>query len=457
MTGSTGCANIIPPSGGPRDSLPPVLVKANPADSSLNFREKRLNFTFDEYIDVQNVQQELLVSPIPKVNPEVTHRLNTVTVKIIDSLEPGTTYTYNFGKAIKDINEGNVMKDFSFTFSTGAYFDSLELSGSILLAETGKTDTTLIVMLHTNPDDSAIVSENPRYVTKLDNKGNFTFKNLPPKTFYVYAMKDDGSRRWSYDEKQLFAFADKPVSVPQDTTKLILYAYEGSQAASSRPALPNVPTGGRGRLGGAASERRLRYSTNLTNNRHDLLNDFVMSFDQPLKNFDSAKISLHIDSTFIPARDYRFEKDSSGEKFKLLYKWKENTDYHLILDIDFAEDSSGRKLLKTDTLSFRTKKLADYGSLKLRFRNLDMEKNPVLLFVLNNIITQSFPLTGPEFSQTLFLPGDYEMRILYDDNKNGKWDPGDFFGGRKQPELVKPVERRINVKAGLENEFEIAL
>ena len=137
--------------------------------------------------------------------------------------------------------------------------------------------------------------------------------------------------------------------------------------------------------------------------------------------------------------------------------WKENTVYHIILNKDFAEDSSGKKLLKTDTLSFITKKLSDYGSLLLKFRNLDLTKNPVLLFVTNDFIYKSFPLSSSSFSQELFLPGEYELRILYDENKNGKWDPGEFFGKHKQPEIVKPVDRKISVKPAWKNEVEIAL
>ncbi|HEY6062911.1 MAG TPA: hypothetical protein VIV35_04850, partial [Chitinophagaceae bacterium] len=141
----------------------------------------------------------------------------------------------------------------------------------------------------------------------------------------------------------------------------------------------------------------------------------------------------------------------------LAVTWKENTLYHIILEKDFAEDSSGKKLLKTDTLSFKTKKLSEYGSLQLKFRNLELTKNPVLQFVTNDFIYKSFPLGSSSFSQPIFLPGDYELRILYDDNKNGKWDPGDFFGKHKQPEIVKPVERKITVKAAWQNEVEIAL
>ena len=97
------------------------------------------------------------------------------------------------------------------------------------------------------------------------------------------------------------------------------------------------------------------------------------------------------------------------------------------------------------------------GKLKLKFRNLDMAKNPVVQFVLNATVTQSIPLTSPDLSVPLFFPGEYELRILYDDNRNGRWDPGVFFGQHKQPELVKPIDRKIIIRPNWENEFEIAL
>jgi hypothetical protein len=137
--------------------------------------------------------------------------------------------------------------------------------------------------------------------------------------------------------------------------------------------------------------------------------------------------------------------------------WKEGTRYQLILDQAFAEDTLGRRLLKTDTLTFATRKAAEYGSLSIRLRNIDLSLNPVLQFVQNNNVVLSAPIPSGTFSQALFLPGDYELRVLYDRNGNGKWDPGQFFGGKRQPELVKPIERRVNVKANWDNEFEVAL
>lgn len=453
---TSGCANIIPPSGGPRDSLPPVLTKSTPGDSTRNFSGNRITFTFNEFVELQNAQQALIISPLPKNFPSVDYKLNTVTVKLKDTLESNTTYTFNFGNAIKDFTEGNVLKNFTYIFSTGNYIDSLELRGKVILAETGKLDTTLIVMLHTNPDDSAVVNERPRYITKLDSKGEFVFKSLPPKTFYLYALKDDGGSRRYYDDKQLFAFADKPVQVSGKTDTITLYAYSGRTATGAVANIPPIGIGARNKSKNN-EEKRLKYQTNLSGNKHDLLKDFIMTFEDELKVFDSLKIRLYTDTLFTPLTGYNFTEDSTHKIVTLHYKWNENTLYHLVLDKDFAEDSSGKKLLKTDTLSFQTKKLSEYGSLKLRFKNLDLSLNPVLLVMTGETIYKSYPMTGNEINEALFTPGDYDLRILYDQNKNGHWDPGEFFGRHRQPEIVKPVEKKISVKSSFQNEFDITL
>ena len=158
-----GCANIIPPGGGPRDTLAPVLLKVDPADSTRNFDKTRIQFTFDEFVDVQNIQEEVLVSPTPRIRPAIDFKLNTVTVRLKDSLEPNTTYTIAFGNSIRDINESNTFKNFTYVFTTGSYLDSLEFTGKVMLAETGVPDTTMIVMLHANGDDSAVVRDKPRF------------------------------------------------------------------------------------------------------------------------------------------------------------------------------------------------------------------------------------------------------------------------------------------------------
>lgn len=456
LLSGSGCANIIPPAGGPRDSIPPLLVKASPADSTRNFSGSRITFSFNEFVEVQNPQENLVVSPLAKNSPLVDYRLNTVTIKLKDTLEPNTTYHINFGDAIRDFTEGNVLKKFTYTFSTGPYIDSLEITGKVLLAETGKTDTTLILMLHTSPDDSAVVKDRPRYIAKQDGRGNFIFKNLPPRTFYLYALKDDGGTRRYFNDKQLFAFASKPIVTGAKNEPVTLYAYSVKPAPTGPSGIPSLSFGGRPK-GGAASDKRLKYLTSISGTHHDLLTGFSMTFDTPLRSFDSTKMRLYTDSAYKDPGTYRFSADITMKTIRLTHEWKENTLYHIILEKDFAEDTSGKKLLKTDTLHFVTKKKGDYGSLKLRLKNLDISQNPVLLIMNGETIYKSYPMTSIEISQPLFLPGEYELRILYDENKNGKWDPGEFFGKHKQPEIVRPVDRKISVKPNFQNEVEITL
>lgn len=451
MLTGPGCANIIPPAGGPRDSLPPVLLKTSPADSTRRFTEKKIVFAFNEFVEVQSAQENLIVSPLPKIFPTVEYKLNTVTVKLKDTLEANTTYLLQFGNAVKDFNEGNVLKNLSYTFSTGNYIDSLEFSGNVVLAESGKLDTTLTVMLHISSDDSAVVKDKPRYIAKLDSKGNFQFRNLPPKTFYLYALKDEGGTKRYFKDNQLFAFASAPVIPGKKAEPITLYAY------SSKPAgqLPSINLSNRNSKGNTSADKRLRYSNNLSGGQQDLLTIFKLNFETPLASFDSSKLNLYIDSNFVPVKNYSWLLDSTKKQLSLRIDWKENSFYSLVLDKEFATDTSGRKLLKTDTLVFHSRKTAEYGSLKLRLKNLDLKKNPVLQIISGDQVYKSYPLSGAELSQNLFLPGDYELRILYDANKNGIWDPGEFFGKHKQPEIVKTLDRKISVKAAFENEFDI--
>jgi hypothetical protein len=431
-----------------------MLIKADPPDSSRGFNDKTITFTFDEYIDQQLATQEnLLISPMPAITPEITAKLKTVTIKIKDTLEPNTTYYYQMGRMIKDVNEGNVLQNFSYIFSTGNIIDSLELGGRVILAETGGIDSTLIVMLHKNGEDSAVAKERPRFITKLDGKGNFHFHYLPEGIYHIYALKDEfGSRRYR-DSTQLFAFADSPVVIKPDAAAIILYAGAAKKAQGSSQQTISF-TGNRNTRG---EDRRLRFSTSLNNNTQDLLSPFSLNFEQPLRVLDSSKIQLSTDSAFNKEPAYIWEIDSLNKKLTLKINWKENTLYNLILDKEFAEDTSGKKLLKTDTLRFTTRKKTDYGSLKVVFNNLDLSKNPVLQLTQGGQAVKSIPLTSAVYFQPLFQPGEFELRLLFDANKNGVWDPGEFFSKRRQPELVKPLDKKITVRANWENEIEITL
>lgn len=461
---SPGCANIVPPLGGPRDTLPPKLVAVTPHDSSKQFNTNKIVFNFDEYIDPKDVRTELIVSPVPKVDPIVDAKLRTLTVRLKDTLEPNTTYSLNFGKAIRDVNEGNILKNFTYVFSTGDHIDAGEFAGSIILAATGKIDTTLVAMLHLRFDDSAVVKNRPRYIARIDSTGRFVFRYIQPGSYALYAMKDESGSHKYLSKSQLFAFADSPVVVSRNTPAITLYAY--AETAETKPASKGA--GGAKAPSSKQSEkekekdRRLQFQTNINNGAFDVLDTFHFQFPNALKVFDTTRIRF-TDERFvaIPSREYHFVRDTTNKIFYLFYHWPTDTKYHLVLAKDFAQDSAGRKLLKVDTISFQTKKDIEYGEVRIRIPNLDLSKNPVLQFIQADAVKYSYRFVNrKEFKVLLFPPGEYELRLLFDDNKNGVWDSGEFFGKHRQPERVMPIgsaKKKFNVKANWDNEVDITL
>lgn len=446
----SGCANIVPPTGGPRDTLPPILVAETPKDSATNISPKRITFVFNEYVEVQNALENVLVSPTLNNTPTIDYKLRTITVRIRDTLDANTTYTINFGDAIKDLNEGNIFKDFSYVFSTGERIDSFSLSGKVMLAETGKIDTTLIAILHRNLDDSAVAKERPRYIARLDGQGNFSFRNLPSGTFALYATPNDYGKRYD-DRSELFAFADRPIVISDSTRPVTLFAYVDSPKLAT-PATPAAaPT-----TGGTARERRLRVSANLDGSTLSLLSPLQLTVNRKVTTFDSTQISI-TNATFSPVRDFNITRDTSQTTFTINRRWPANTEFNLILGAAAFTDSAGNNLGRADTIKFTTKREEDYGSVKLRFTNLDTSRHPVLLLVQNERIVRTVPITQREWSEKLVEPGEYEIRILFDRNRNGKWDPGSFFGVRRQPELVRSLGEKLAIRANWDNERDISL
>jgi hypothetical protein len=449
----TGCANIIPPTGGPRDSVAPALINANPKLNSLNFTSKKIILNFDEYLDIKDVRNNLTINPVPKIPPTVTFHLKTLTIELKDSLQLNTTYSLNFGRAITDVNENNVLKNFTYIFSTGNYLDSVRYSGRVIMAFTGKPDSTLVAILHDRLYDSAVAKLRPRYIAHLDSSGNFTFSHIKPGTYALYALKDE-SGTYEYTSKaQRFAFADSPVNLEKKTAPLLLYAFEDTSStwhAKKTPPKEDFKKAAKEKI------KRLVITGNIPNGQLDLHNQLELEFETPLRYLDSSKILFTKDS-FLTVTDYQIELDSVKKKFTLTYAWKESTNYHLILQKDFAEDTLGQKLLKIDTISFRTKKESDYGNVRLRFRTLDLNQHPVLLFFQNDKVIISYPIgRSLRYNNKLFNPGEYELRILYDANQNGVWDPGDFYQHR-QPEIVVPIRKKLSVKANWDNEVDITL
>lgn len=459
----SGCASIVPPLGGPKDTLPPRLVLVTPPAFSHHFNANKIIFTFDEYIDPKDVRTELIVSPVPKKDPITDAHLRTLTVRIKDTLEPNTTYSFNFHNAIRDVNEGNILRNFTYTITTGSYIDSAEFTGHVYVASTGKTDSTMIVMLQRKLDDSAVVKNRPRYVTRVDSTGGYHFRYIEPGTYALYALKDEGGTLRYLSPSQLFAFADSPVVIGKRNNPVTLYAYE--ESAEKKPAAKKSGSKQKEEVKKSEKEKekdkRLQFTTNILNGEFDVLDTLHFRFASPLKNFDSTGIRF-TDEDFadIPSERYYFTRDSTNTLFTLFYlsPWPTDTKYHLIAAKDFAEDSSGRRLLKTDTISFHTKKETEYGEVRIRIPNLDLFRNPVLQFVQGGNVKFSYTFgRGRIFKLQLFRPGEYDLRILYDRNRNGVWDPGEFFGKHLQPEIVQPIPKKFNVKANWDNEKDILL
>ena len=450
------CANIIPPGGGPRDSLPPVLIHAEPKDSALHFNANKIVLTFDEYvqIDPQSLQS-IVTSPNPVQQPFAQSHLQTVTVRLKDSLAPNTTYSINFGNAIKDVNENNPYKNFTYVFSTGNSIANGELSGKVQLAETGTSDSTLIVVLHKDLNDSAIKKERPYYYTSLDSSGNFNFHFLAYGKYNVFVLPNDYTKKYD-DSTKTFAFLNEPVTIDSTASQpLTLYAYNeykpGKENNNAAPPAPNNSN----KKKPVDTTKSITLATNLQKGEQDLLSDFIISFQNSLQHFDSSKIILS-DTNFRPIPSYKITADTSLTKFHITYPWKEDQYFKLVIEKDAFTDSTEKTLAKNDTINFKTSSESEYGSIRLRFANLELGKNPVLQLLQNNIIVDSVALTSTEFYRKLYKPGEYNLRILYDNDKNMTWTPGSFEL-KKQPEIVIRIPKPVTIRQNWDNEVNINL
>lgn len=442
----SGCANIVPPSGGDKDSLPPVPVLAVPKDSATFVKEQKITISFDEFIELKNANENVLISPFPNKQPQIEYKLKTITIRLKDSLLPNTTYTIDFGNAIVDLNEGNILKNFQYAFSTGAAIDSNELTGKIILAETGKTDSTMFAVLYNKQEDSTVAKQKPQYVARVDAQGNFRFNNLPPGTYYVYGLQDvDGNKQYNQTIEQ-FAFLDSGILVSPSTTPVQLYAFA---VEKEKP---------RASAGGSDKIRSLPVSPNLEAGALDLLDSFRLRYTKPLRFFDSSKVRLVMDSAQV-VDNVTFLNDSIRKQVIVMAPWKSGAKYILFLDKDYAKDTSGLAATKSDTISIRVKTEKEYGSVRVRFTELDTASHPVLIvYSSNDEIVGRYPLNGKEFYRAMFKPGTYKLALLFDTNQNGIWDPGDYFlKPKRQPELVQPISNPLTVKENWDNELVIDL
>ena len=207
------CANRgIGPQGGPKDSIPPLPLKCEPEMGALEFKSKRIEVTFDEYIQLDNIAQNLLMSPPQQTPPDVKARGKKLIVQFQDTLRDSTTYTIDFGNAVCDYREKVPLKGFMYYFSTGSTIDTLEYSGYVYDAENLNPRLNVFVGIHENMDDSAFTSEPFLRVARTDSSGFFRIANMHEGTYRLYAVEDI-SRDYRFTPGEAIAFADEPIVI----------------------------------------------------------------------------------------------------------------------------------------------------------------------------------------------------------------------------------------------------
>ncbi len=444
-----GCAQIGMPTGGAKDTLPPRLIHVKPEVSALNVRTQKFTWDFDEYVELQDVSNQILISPFQKNNPTISSSLRTISIKLKDSLQPNTTYLIQFGNAIKDINEGNILKDYSYSFSTGSFIDSLEIKGRVLMAETGKTDSTLLILLYKNAPDTAVNSRRPDYIARLNGKGEFSFSHLPAASYQIFALKDGDGNKYYNSQSEMFAFSNQSLSPDADSIpNVLLFAYAEKKSVSTNTSISKAPENGK-----KGEKKYLQYSSNLIGGRQSLLNNLTLSFNNKISTLHKDSIML-VDTNYNILPNTTAQLDSTSKIIQIQHAWKPGEPYMLILSKYAASDSLGLSLAKNDTIRFWAKRTEDYGNVSLSFKQIDLSKHPFLQLVEGETVKYSFSITNKEWKKELMEPGEFDLRILFDENNNGKWDPGSYKI-KLQPEITVSLPEKLRIRANWDNAMDI--
>lgn len=207
------CAKISNPSGGVRDRTPPVVLETIPEYGTKNFKGKRITILFDEYVTLDNIAEKFMVSPPLKKKPRVYIKGKSVIAEFEEDLRDSTTYTFYFQDAIKDLNEGNIIDDYQFVFSTGSVIDSLSVTGNVYTASNLEVPEKTMVLLFRELADSFVVKHLPDYISRVDQKGYFRINNVKTGIYRLYALKDaDNSKNYNLPDEE-FAFMESAVEI----------------------------------------------------------------------------------------------------------------------------------------------------------------------------------------------------------------------------------------------------
>ena len=501
------CAKRGTITGGDKDIVPPKITFSSPKNLSTNFNQKVIKIYFDEYVKVKDLQKQLIVSPPLKKELTVLPQGGVskyITIKINDTLQANTTYSFNFGQSIIDNNEGNAYPQLKYTFSTGSLIDSLFLQGTIKDSYEKKTDSFVNVMLYEDNEkytDSTIYKQTPRYITNtLDSSKTFKLENLKAGKYKLIALKESNSNYKYNPNKDKIAFFEKTITIPDSTVfnlelfkeevafktkkptqitgNKILLAYEGNakdlkiKSSYKNQILENVVTpipqkdsvyiwfktikNDSIQLEIENGKYFKKEIVKLGNKKSDTLK--FLNNTSVLKISDNVKINASLplfkwDETKMSLT----KKDSSQVAFKLKYD-----KVNLNLEVEFDKTPDESYTLKihpkaiedylgqvNDSLkfSYSTKSLSDYGNLKLNLQNV--KSFPVIVELTDTsgkILTSQYSETNSILEFLLLEPRKYAIRLIYDANKNKIRDTGNYLQ-KTQPEQVIHFPTEIDIRA----------
>ncbi|WP_340170406.1 Ig-like domain-containing protein [Lacinutrix sp.] len=508
------CANRGSPSGGEKDVLPPVILKSVPENYTTNFKGDEIRIYFDEYIKTKNLSRQLVISPPMNTQPNITplgSASKHITIKIFDTLQPNTTYAFNFGNSIVDNNEENPFKYFRYVFSTGDFIDSLSVKGGIKDALRFDVDDFVSVGLYeldSTYTDSLIYKTQPNYITNtLDSTTNFRIENVKAGKYMLRALKDNNSDNKFQQKTEKIAFYETPITLPQDTSKTfelelfaeepnyraskpslvagekIIFGYEGDYKNTKIELFSKVTDSFKGRYYKNNKTDSLYYFYNprlkvdslifkITNQKvvdtftvrikdkeRDSLvvnsspkgnigieKDLYLSANIPFENIDKTKISIRDKDSSLVA--FKTEYDSLKNSYAFKFKKTQDNQYRIQMLPNALTDLFENT---NDTLNYSLKTQTEYQFFNSRII-LENAKYPVIVQLTDSnfeVMAEQY-IDKPQPVDFRFLePKKFYLRVIYDSNKNGKYDTGDYLKGI-QPERVSYHPDIIEGTAGFD-------
>lgn len=507
------CAQIVPLTGGDQDVEPPKEVESFPKNGTVQFNEEEIVIEFDEFIQLQNLSSQLIVSPPMAESPEVSVKGKKLIIELKDSLLDNTTYALNFGNAIVDITENNPIPNYKYVFSTGDYVDSLSYSGNVVNAFDLTPQEKVYVLLYNQYNDSVPYKELPRYVAITNKEGEFSVTNIAEGKYKVFAIKDINNNYLFDLPNEEIGFTDDLVTLDQssDNNHILLFEEvdtvqyieksENSQYSKVLISLKNpeenlqvnylntdLPpdwaiteknTAGDSLIIWLTKEleddnltvevstgsgfidttdislipRKKFTETSLTISSNasgfQLNKPLVIKTKRPVKEEDVSLISLWEDSVEV---DVTVQKAGVvNQQFIIDYPFKENTNYELVILPKAFKDYFD---LTNDTIksNFTTKSLSDYGIINLSIHP-NFSENYVLQLYKGKKIVREENLKGKSAIKLNYLnPGTYGLKLIIDKDSNKEWTTGKY-SNQQQPEKVIYYEKDIVLKANWDNEI----